>query len=265
MRKRSIFFKSAKKKKLIFHLSICVFVIFIVNAVGTDRIIRARAALIGITTEVNKKLQDVYSWVISLKYFLSLDVNERIIKLYRENQKLAYEIDNLKRLKEENLELRSLLKLKKQIPDKIIVAKVISVFSSDYMRSYVLDMGAADGIEAGDVVRNKDGFVGRISEVYDTWCCAIAATDINSKLSVKIGEESINAIISGNNSGMLSISMKHEDAVIKYGDIAETAYSKNPICDRIPVGKVIEKHGSLFIKPFADLNSLQYVCILKNT
>ena len=88
--------------------------------------------------------------------------------------------------------------------------------------------------------------------------------DTNSKIPVKIGKEQINAILSGDNSRMLSVSMKNEDTSLKDGDIAETAYFENPICNQIPVGKVIESHGTFFIKPFVDFCSLQYVCILKN-
>ena len=128
----------------------------------------------------------------------------------------------------------------------------------------MLNVGSSSGVETDDVVRNRDGFIGRISEVHETWCCVLAITDTNSKIPVKIGKEQINAILSGDNSRMLSVSMKNEDISLKDGDIAETAYFENPICNQIPVGKVIENGGTFFIEPFVDFNSLQYVCILKN-
>ena len=180
------------------------------------------------------------------------------------NQKLAYEIEGLKYLKSENEELRKLLDLKNQISDKIIIAQITNVFSNDYIRSCVLNVGSATGVEADDIVRNKDGLIGRISEVHETWSRVLAITDTNSKIPVKIGKEKINAILSGDNSRILSVSMKNEDTSLKNGDIAETAYFENPICNQIPVGKVIEARGVFFIEPFVDFNALQYVCILKN-
>ena len=264
MGKRSIFFRSMDKKKFIFPIVVCALIIFILNTTGKGFIDKSRSVLIETAVRISQSFQNINSQIASMRYFFAHDINKNILKLHEANQKLAYEIENLKHLKAENEELRKILDLKNQISDKIIIAKITNVFSNDYIRSCVLNVGSSSGVETDDVVRNRDGFIGRISEVHETWCCVLAITDTNSKIPVKIGKEQINAILSGDNSRMLSVSMKNEDISLKDGDIAETAYFENPICNQIPVGKVIENGGTFFIEPFVDFHSLQYVCILKN-
>ena len=262
MGKRSLFFRSMDKKKFIFPIVSCVLAILILNTIGKNFVNKSRSLLIETAVNINQSFQNINSKIVSMRYLLNHDINKNILKLHEANQKFAYEIENLRHLKAENEELRKILDLKKQISDKIIIAKITNVFSNDYIRSCVLNVGSSNGVEVDDIVRNRDGLIGRISEVHETWSCVLAIT--NSKIPVKVGKEQINAILSGDNSRMLSVSMKNEDTYLKDGDIAETAYFENPICNQIPVGKVIESHGTFFIKPFVDFSSLQYVCILKN-
>ena len=264
MGKRSIFFRSMDKRKFIFPILCCVLVILILNTTGKSFVNKSRSLLIETAVNINQSFQNISSKIVSMRYFLNHDINKNILKLHEANQKLAYEIENLKHLKAENEELRKILDLKKRISDKIIIAKITNVFSNDYIRSCALNVGSSNGVEVDDIVRNRDGLIGRIFEVHETWSCVLSIIDTNSKIPVKIGKEQINAILSGDNSRMLSVSMKNEDTSLKDGDIAETAYFENPICNQIPVGKVIESHGTFFIKPFVDFCSLQYVCILKN-
>ena len=280
MGKRSIFFRNLEKKKLIFPLLLCLVIIFILNTIGKDKVNDIRNILIESSLKSTLTFRDIGSKFVDLKYFLKHDFNKSILKLHEENQKLMYEIENLKHLESENAELRELLELKnqlskqlsqlsKQFPKKtqtltLVIARITNVFSNDYVRSCVLDVGASDGIEVDDVVRNKDGFIGRISEVHDNWCNVLMITDTNSKLSVKIGDKQINAIVSGDNSENLNISMKNEDTMVEVGDVAETAYLENSTCDKIPVGTVFEERGTFFIKPFVNFNALHYVCVLKN-
>lgn len=266
MGKRSIFFKNLEKKKLIFPLLLCFIIIFVLNTVGKGTADRVRSLLVESSLKGVQAFRGIGSKFVDLTYFLKHDFNKKILKLHEENQKLMYEIENLKHLERENAELRDLLELKNKLSGKppILIARITSVFSNDYVRSCTLDVGTANGVEVDDIVRNKDGFIGRISEVHDNWCSVLMITDNNSKLSVKIGDKQINAIVSGDNSENLNISMKNEDTMVEAGDTAETAYLENSNCDGIPVGTVFEERGTLYVRPFVNFDALHYVCILKN-
>jgi rod shape-determining protein MreC len=211
---------------------------------------------------LNRMCESVYSGASNLLYFISHDVDKTIMELHKENLRLSHEIKNLNHLKTENEELRKFLSMKAMPEYSVVVAKIISVFSNDYARSCVLDVGTNEGISVDDMVQNHDGLVGRISEVHDTWCRALLITDTNSNLPVKIGNDQINAIASGDNSNILHISMTHEDLSVKDGDIVVTSGFGNVFCDNVPVGTVVEKKGEFSIVPFVNFNSLKYASIL---
>jgi rod shape-determining protein MreC len=214
---------------------------------------------------LNRALEDVSSRASSLWYFFFYDVDKKILTLQMENMKMANEINNLKQLKLENDDLRRFLSMSIHSNYSVKIAKVIVFFSSDYMRSCVLDIGSDQDVAIDDIVRDSDGLVGRILEVNKTWSKVLLITDINSNVPVKIGDENVNAIASGNNSNILVISMKHDDGTIKDGDIVETSGFCNVFCDKVPVGKITKKNGIFEVIPFVNFNLLRYVCILKKT
>lgn len=294
-KQRSIFFKTLEKKKFIFPLGFCLLIWVALNTVGDDFVKNLRSKAIEQNFKIELFMQEFYAKLTTFKYFFFCDVNKSIMELHKENIKLKCEIENLKHIKFENDELYALLELKKNQEDshasyEVIVAKIISVFSNDYVRSCVINVGSKDGVESDDIVRNADGFIGRVCEVHENWSCVLAITDNNSKIPVKIKaqvkeqksdekesakespkeiskgsiREPINAILSGDNSNFLRVSMKNEDSQIKEGDIAETAYLENPACNGIPVGKVMEEYGEFLIIPAVSFETIQNVCVIKN-
>lgn len=265
MGKRSIFFRSFERKRLIFPIIVCLALILGLNTESGRRLSdNIRNHLITMTEKVSSGFQNVSGKINSIRYFFSNDLNRAVLDLHKENLQLKYEVEELTSLKNENQELRKLLKLKQQMPDKILIVRISNMFSNDYVRSCIISAGARDGLEIGDVVRNLDGFVGRIADVHDAWSCVLLLTDTNSKIAVKIGKEKINAIISGDNSDKLTISMKNDDAKINDGDYVETAYFESTVCNGIPVGKIVKNDETFQIEPFVNFNLMNYVCILKN-
>jgi rod shape-determining protein MreC len=146
----------------------------------------------------------------------------------------------------------------------IVVAKIISFFSNDYLKAFIINVGTDHGVAVDDVVRNQSGLVGRIVEVAATWSQAILITDSNSNIPVKIGEKQINAILGGDNSNLLRMIMVHEDIAIQNGDAVVTSGFGHIFLDQIPVGTIVEKNKKIFIKPTVDFNSIKYVAVLKN-
>lgn len=288
MGNRSIFFRSLKKRRILFLLTFCFAIIFLLNTIKKDYLKNIREKAIEQNLKIENFLQNCFSALSTLKYFYVCDINKKIHELHKQNIKLRCEIENLKHIRCENDELRALLRLKSsdlETSYRVIVAKVIGVFSNDYLKSYIINVGSLNGVNNTDIVRNADGFIGRICDVHEKWSCVLLITDTNSKIPVKIREydrnnlngkekeggtqqkirEPINAILSGDNSNYLKVSMKNEDAQIKEGDIAETAYFENSACNGIPVGKVVKSGGEFIIKPFVNFEQIQNVCVVKNT
>jgi rod shape-determining protein MreC len=200
-----------------------------------------------------------------IRYLMNANkVHHKLQQLQTENLRLSEENRNLSQLQIENTELRKFLSM--AMPDdghKIVVAKVIAKFSNDYTRSCVFNVGSSAGIRMDNIVKNSNGLVGRIVEVHKNWCRALLITDVKSSIPVKIGQNNINAIASGNNSGLLQITTIHEGLEIYPGDAVATSSYGNIFQDDIPVGKIIKKGDTFFIEPAVNFNQLTYSCIIK--
>jgi rod shape-determining protein MreC len=211
---------------------------------------------------VNKITSKIDHAISDAKYIIFQNASDIVFDLKKENLRLVNELEQLQRLKIENNELRKLLFLKEKNDGRLVVARVISFLSNDYVCSFILDVGLRDKVSVDDVVLNADGLVGRVVEVHDDWSKIMLITDINSNVPVKIGERRINAIVSGDNTKTLKLSMIHEDDLPENGDIVETSKYGNIFLDKIRVGK-IETHGeTLRIVPDVNFNFIEYVGVL---
>jgi rod shape-determining protein MreC len=196
-------------------------------------------------------------------YFLSCDIEGKMLDLYHSNEQLREEIEKIRHLQQENEELKKLLSLKESVQGSPKVAKVVDIFSNDFTQSIILDVGEIDGIAVGDVVKNFDGLIGRVTEVNDTWSRVLLITDMNSSIPVKIGETPVNAIMTGGNSNDLFISTIHEDIPINDGDEVRT--SGYGICEDIYVGTIVKTEKKNRVKSHVAFNSLRYVIVEKNS
>jgi rod shape-determining protein MreC len=214
------------------------------------------------TTEfINRRYDALERGFLNLRYFVFEDVHSALMNLRNENISLSAEVENLKKLRSENEELRKLLSLKKSIRYSAIAAKVINIFSNDFTRSILLNVGKNDGVSVGDLVINCDGLVGRILETNDAHSRALLITDMNAVIPVKIGDRQINAIMTGGGSDKLWISALREDVPIEEGEVVKT--SAYGICEDIPVGTIKKEGQKLAVKSKVAFHLLKHVIVLK--
>lgn len=256
--------RGLKKKKTKTKLLVCMLLICVLNlqsSIAFTNEIRMR--LIQLKISLHYMFKNLKDKTDRISYIIFNDIDKVLLNLHMENIRLKTEINMLNNFKSENDELRKFLAMKSSVTNKIIVAKIIDVFSNDYNKSCVLDVGISDGVDVGDVAMTDVGLVGRISEVYEKWSRVLFITDTNSSIPVKIGKSRINAIISGDNSDILRISVKHEDISINHDDIVETSGYGKVFCENIPVGRVIEKNGTFVVIPYVNFNALTYISVVK--
>ena len=256
-------FKKFRKTHLIIDFLIILFAVVVLHFHFSEEIIsRIRRVIISADVMIYNTAGRAREITSNFRYFFSENIDKLIFDLKSENIRLSNENQKLKYLESENRELRKLLELKKNDDYKIIFGKVVTVFSNDYMRSCVIDAGSSKGVKNNDIVRNQDGLIGRVIETSENWCRVLLIIDPNSNVPAKIGERGVNAIISGNNSRKLYISMIHEDTSVYENDIVETSSYGENFCEKVPIGTVIKKNDEFFIVPFADFNNLNYVEII---
>ena len=260
------FFKKLKTKRIKKQLLLCFALIFLLNSKMLSFVLEGlRFAITSVKVYFHYALESTQNVLDKVCYVVSSDANDALLNLRKENIKLKSELDGMSHLKSENDELRKLLSVKDAPNYSVVAAKIVSIFSNDYIRSCILDIGSAEGVFNDDVVMTNDGLVGRISEINERWSRVLLITDMNSNVPVRIGDTQVNAIVTGDNSSFLRISMKHEDVDIKEGDIVETSGFCSVFCDKIPVGKVVKRNDAFLVMPFVDFNSINFVSILRKS
>lgn len=199
------------------------------------------------------------------EYFIEIckgTVENKISKLTEENIKLNWKIKQLENLRKENIRLQKILNLQEQYHDKIVIAKVSTIFVSDFARAAIINVGKKKGIREDDIVINSEGLVGRIVEVHDNWSKMFLVTDENFNVPTKIGKSEANAVVSGCNSDILNLSLVHEDIPIENGDVVFTSEYGSIFIEKIPVGVIVKDNKKLSIKPYVNFNSLKYVGVI---
>jgi rod shape-determining protein MreC len=260
--KRFALFRQLKRRKIAQKVAICAAVIVILHLKITKEFVsQLRSGVTFLQVYVSRNVEKISNSFANLRYFMSANVDNILMELHNENLKLSQKINDLQNLKSENEQLRSLLSMRDLSLTSVIIAKVVTIFSNDFARSAVLDVGTSSGISMDDIVRNKDGLIGRIIEVHDAWSRVLMVTDVNLNVPIKIN--GINGIASGDNSNKLLITMIQEDIPIKNGDLVETSGYGNVFCEKIPIGTIRKEEETLYITPFVDFTSLKYVSVLK--
>ncbi|MDR1561186.1 MAG: rod shape-determining protein MreC [Holosporaceae bacterium] len=263
IKKSSNFFRRFKKRNVVRKVVVyAMILVFLHSNFATKLIEKSRTHMILLKISLERVQDRVSGCFTNFMYFISHDIDGVLMDLHNENLKLRQEICNLKKLKSENEQLRRLLSIKQTVAGSLIVAKVVTVFSNDFARSAILNVGTLDGVSQDDVVRDNNGLIGRVIETNDTWSKVLLITDSNSNIPVKI--KNVNAIANGDNSSKLLLSAIQEDDIsIKDGDLVETSGYGGIFDEKIPVGTVLEKTGKLFVDPFVDFYSLKYVFVFK--
>ena len=124
-----------------------------------------------------------------------------------ENQALKQRLATLEalnlqtRLQEaENARLANLLNLKS--PQWVFQVSALVTASSGgaFSRSVMVSAGSNDGVEKWDVAVTPKGILGRVVEVFEKSSLVLLVTDFNSKIPVMAQDNSLRAIMSGDNS-----------------------------------------------------------------
>ena len=206
------------------------------------------------------EISDRFSrYFAGLKHNFSQDIGDKIFDLKCENIKLKLQADRVDSIILENERLKSLLKMKESSNDKIIFAKIINIFSNDFVRSALINVGKNQNVQQDNFAYNEQGIIGRVIEVSDNWSKVLFITDANSNIPAKIS--GMNAMLSGDNSNLLKIDLLNKG--IKEGDTVESSSYGGVFREKIIIGRVIRKNDEFFVQPSVNFNDLKYICIGK--
>src|SRR5258708_3452496 len=128
---------------------------------------------------------------------------------------------------------------------------------SAYVRGALLNVGRKAGVASGQAVVTGEGLAGRIAEVGDNSARVLYVTDVNSRLPVLIERTRERAILAGDNSAQLRLTLLQSVAGVQRGDRIITSGHGGSFPVGIPVGAGVETgEGSVRVRPFGDFSRL---------
>jgi len=199
--------------------------------------------------------------IADLKEFASL--RSENARLREENARLLAWQTAARRLENENEGLRGLANFREGPEASFITARIVGDSVSAYVRGALLNVGRKAGVASGQAVVTGEGLAGRIAEVGDNSARVLYVTDVNSRLPVLIERTRERAILAGDNSAQLRLTLLQSVAGVQRGDRIITSGHGGSFPVGIPVGEVVETgEGSVRVRPFADFSRLEFVRVV---
>jgi len=195
--------------------------------------------------------------------------DDEIEKLKLANAELMLEVNKLRNYALQNSELRQLLAMKDTTTYKLIAADVITKLTSKIEGNFIINVGMNDSVSIGMPVINEMGLIGAIIDVSDNYSSVRTLENVKLNIAVTNQRSNINGILSWNGQRHV-IKNIPTTFDMKVGDRIETSSFSTILPPSIPIGVIEEKEtevsgllSNIYIKPFADIKSVENVFIVK--
>src|SRR3954470_5702307 len=200
--------------------------------------------------------------IADLKEFASL--REENGHLREENARLLAWQTAARRLENENEGLRGLANFREGPEASFITARIVGDSVSAYVRGALLNVGRRVGVTPGQAVVTAEGLAGRVAEVGDNSARVLFVTDFNSRLPVQVERTRERAILAGDNSAQLRLTLAQTLQGVQRGDRIVTSGHGGSFPVGIPVGEVVQTGDgtSVKVRPFADFSRLEFVRVV---
>src|SRR6187402_141922 len=195
------------------------------------------------------------------------EANQRL----REDLLLANaKLNRMASVAEQNQRLKELLDTQHSLSLNVQLARLIGVHLGTFRHRIVLNVGARDKVQAGQVVIDARGVMGQIVEVMPTTSVAMLITDPNHAIPVTIERTGLRTVAYGSRGGdMLVLPNIPVSADVQSGDKLVTSGLGGRFPPGFPVGEirnVAQTASGTFLsadaKPAADLDRSEDVLLL---
>src|SRR5256885_3973278 len=176
--------------------------------------------------------------IADLKEFASL--REDNARLREQNARLLAWQTAARRLENENARLRELSQFREGPEASFITARIVGDSVSAYVRGALLNVGRKVGVTPGQAVVTGEGLAGRVAEVGDNSARVLFVTDVNSRLPVLVERTRERAILAGDNSALMRLTLVQTVQGVQRGDRIVTSGHGGSFPVGIPVGEVVQ-------------------------
>ena len=239
-------------------------VLLILSRIGHGAVAEARAELGDLSSPflelAAKPAVEVRSVVARVHTYATMF--SEIDRLNAENARLREWEWRARSLESKVEHLRKLLAAVDEPALRFATGNVIADARGPFVRSALINLGRADGLRAGYAVINGDGFVGRIVDTNESVTRVLLLNDLNSRIPVLVGPAAVRAIVSGDNSGDLTLDFAPDGAPLYPGDEVYTSGSDGILPRGLRVGALVGKGGNIRVRPHADLSTLDVVSVI---
>ncbi len=193
------------------------------------------------------------------------------IFIYKENEELKLEIQELKKnkldsfyLKTENKKLQEIVQLDKESAFITVGAKIMLDKNSPYLNSVVINKGSNSNIKLGMPVLSKGYFTGKIVEVNFLSSRILLLNDLNSRIPVVISPGGEQAILSGAGRKRPTLEYLPENFNFQKNSTVYTSGKDGVLISGIPIGQVFEDQVEkrIEVKLFSDPDQIFLVNVL---
>jgi rod shape-determining protein MreC len=190
--------------------------------------------------------------------------------LMRQQLLLREQLQHAQGLRQENLQLRSLLKLSEVTGRKTMAARVLSFDVGPARRAMLLDKGRREHVLVGQPVLSEHGLVGQVVEVEENFSTVLLISDSLSAVPVKNNRTGEIGILAGDDDDQELILLHlPKTSAVMVNDLLVTSGLGGRYPEGYPVGRVsriLNKPGEHFIdvyvSPVALLQQSHWVLLI---
>lgn len=191
-------------------------------------------------------------------------------QLRAEQLMLRAKLQSLMALRQENDQLRALLRSSTKVGGKVLVAQLLAVDLAPFTRQVVLNKGTRDNVFVGQAVLDAYGIMGQVIEVSRSSSRVLLISDSRSAVPVQSTRTGSRAIAAGQGvTNDLQLLFVPDTADFQVGDTLETSGLGKRFPVSYPVGVVSEvshKAGERFsqisVYPSAHVDSSRQVLLV---
>lgn len=194
------------------------------------------------------------------------ETSRNVIFTFKENKILKNELEQLRNkdfqveyLKSQNEFLKRTLEKDKITEFESVIAKVLLDKKSPYLKSIVINRGSKSKITRGMPVVDGNYLVGRVVEVNYLSSRVLLLNDLNSRIPVTLGEDAVQAILTGKGEANPKLEYLPEKYSINEGITVFTSGKDGIFSGGIPVGEAILVDEEPKVRLFSDANQLSFV------
>jgi len=226
-----------------------------------------------IYTKVDSILHEIFYTTLDINVTLSkistlkdhLNLQKKYLQLQEENLHLKTLLKNLNYVSEEN---KALKQLNKFVSGKgiLIASGNLAVKNPDaFSKEIRILAGTNHKIKEGQVVLDKHGLLGRVTNVGPNISSVLLITDPISKVPVIFPRIGNKGILSGSYDNNLEISLLDKDILPEPQDVVITSGDGGFFPPGLIIGTVLSSgsDGEIKVKPLFDISKLNFVSVIE--